>query len=181
MCSDQLIRNDLGMTSLYPTQDEWLAGLSADERARAQALCDRFARLGADQPHLWARSELEEGIPQMGRFLFLRTLWTDAINRWQDPRSLDIIPAAHRLRQAGADQTDLSRLARAVAFETVLEVLQLLDEGEAEPARQDPGLPGWYLCETDNDGNTTNRCIGGLHESILETDPSGQEAEDLWE
>jgi hypothetical protein len=168
------------MTSSYPTWDEWLAGLSEDERVRTLALRDRFAAVGADEPHLWARSEISEGIPQMARFLFLRSLWTEAINLWQQPSSIDIIPAAHRLLQSGADRTDVAMVARAAAFETVLRVISLLDEQQA-PGFDDPALPGWHLHETDNDGNPTGRCVGGLHESILETDPSGQEAEDLWD
>jgi hypothetical protein len=35
--------------------------------------------------------------------------------------------------------------------------------------------------ETDGDGALTGRAISGLHESLLETDPSGNDGDDLWE
>jgi len=34
---------------------------------------------------------------------------------------------------------------------------------------------GWALVETNADLEPTDRVIGGLHESVLETDPSGRE------
>jgi hypothetical protein len=34
---------------------------------------------------------------------------------------------------------------------------------------------GWGLFEVDTDGRPVPRCIGGLHESVLETDPTGRE------
>jgi hypothetical protein len=174
------IRHHLAMTNSYPTWDEWLAGLTEDERAKTLALRDRFAAAGADEPHLWARSEISEGIPQMARFLLLRSLWSEAINQWQQPSSIERMPAAHRLLQAGADRADITMVARAAAFETVLSVISLLDEGRP-PGLDDAALPGWCLQETDNDDNPTGRRVGGLHESVLETDPSGHEAEDLWQ
>jgi hypothetical protein len=34
-----------------------------------------FEKLGAADPDGWARSQLEEDIPQLARFLFLRQAW----------------------------------------------------------------------------------------------------------
>src|SRR5579872_1632644 len=34
-----------------------------------------FRKLGARNPESWARSQLEENIPQLARFLFLRQAW----------------------------------------------------------------------------------------------------------
>ncbi len=38
-------------------------------------LADLFARLGAREPDAWARSQINENIPQLARFLFLRQAW----------------------------------------------------------------------------------------------------------
>jgi hypothetical protein len=38
-------------------------------------LSARFKSLGFTDPESWARSELQEGIPQLGRAVFLRALW----------------------------------------------------------------------------------------------------------
>jgi len=34
-----------------------------------------FQKLGARDPDHWARSQVEEGVPQLARFLFLRQAW----------------------------------------------------------------------------------------------------------
>ena len=46
--------------------------------ANSKALSDLahlFKIAGASDPEAWARSEVEEGIPQLARFLFLRQAW----------------------------------------------------------------------------------------------------------
>jgi len=54
------------------------AHLSAEDRRRAEALAETFRRLGAGDPEAWALSEVEDGIPQLARFIFLRRLWRGA-------------------------------------------------------------------------------------------------------
>jgi hypothetical protein len=44
-----------------------------------QEPADHFRALGADEPESWARSQVEEGIPQYARFVFLRQAWTNVI------------------------------------------------------------------------------------------------------
>ncbi|MET7672626.1 hypothetical protein [Micromonospora luteifusca] len=80
---------------------------------------------------------------------------------------------------AGADPHDVLLVARAAAYEAVVAAVCILDEGGDPNARESD--PGWHLVETDADCNPTGREIGGLHESLLETDPSGHEGADLWE
>jgi len=38
-------------------------------------LTNLFAHLGAREPAAWARSQINENIPQLARFLFLRQAW----------------------------------------------------------------------------------------------------------
>ena len=47
----------------------------------------------------------------------------------------------------------------------------LEDPGDIEPEAEDVG---WALVQVDAEGNTLGT-IGALHESVLETDPTGRE------
>jgi hypothetical protein len=47
----------------------------SENEQRIAKLTDVFRRLGADDPKGWAASEIEEGIPQLATFLFLKTAW----------------------------------------------------------------------------------------------------------
>ena len=78
------------------------AHLSAEDRRRAEALAETFRRLGAGDPEAWALSEVEDGIPQLARFIFLRRLWRGAELRTRllhfcDKRSA-LPPASGRAR-----------------------------------------------------------------------------------
>ncbi|MFG2825543.1 hypothetical protein ACGFX4_39715 [Kitasatospora sp. NPDC048365] len=168
------------MTNWDRMWTEHLAGLDEEQRRAAHALHDRFADLGADEPQAWALSELTEGIPQLARYLVLRRIWAEAVNQWERPAAIDAIPATHRLLAAGADRADIARVARAAAFETVAAVIGILDEGY-DSDLDDDTLPGWRLHETDADGESTGRPVAALHESLLETDPAGNEGEDIWD
>lgn len=54
--------------------------MSAGDERNVWALAETFRALGAGDPEGWAASEVEEDIPQLARFLFLRRLWRSA---WQ--------------------------------------------------------------------------------------------------
>lgn len=60
------------------------AHLDAEQRRRARALAEKFRAAGAEQPEEWAASEVEDEIPQLARFLFLRRLWRGAA-QWRQP------------------------------------------------------------------------------------------------
>lgn len=49
-----------------------------------QALVEKFRAAGAERPGEWAASEVEEDIPQLARFLFLRSVWRSA-EQWKQP------------------------------------------------------------------------------------------------
>ncbi|TDC35137.1 hypothetical protein E1211_16330 [Micromonospora sp. 15K316] len=133
-----------------------------------------FNQLGCSDPEGWVRSEIEEGIPQLARYRFLRTLWLQIIDNWHDGPAN--IPAARRALEAGASQGDLTQLARAVAYETVFAMLYHLDADE-EATDQ---LPSWALAEITPTGEATRRHLDALHEDLLTLDPSGREGQDLW-
>jgi hypothetical protein len=146
-----------------------------------------FRRLGAADPQAWATSQVNEGIPQLARFLFLRQAWLhvvpeddsgwinhaieSALNNPDQPYA----GAGHaltRLRARGATDAEVTDLVRAMQAQLLFSLCCLLedpavDEGEASEVM-------WTLVQTDIDGNVVGP-INGLHESVLETDPTGRE------
>jgi hypothetical protein len=157
---------------VWPTWDQWLTGLDATTRSRAESLRDTFVRLGADEPEGWARSEIGEDIPQLGRFVFLRAVWRE-IERWRDPEAV-----ANLVPDASDDAIEVAAgMAALAAFDVALSIIQMLDN-EEDTESPEP-LPGWLLIECDIDGKPTGRVLNGLHESLLNTDPRNIEAEDI--
>lgn len=61
-----------------------LESLDGEQRRRAEELAEQFRAAGADDPEGWAASEVAEDIPQLARFLFLRSLWRGA-GQWKLP------------------------------------------------------------------------------------------------
>lgn len=158
----------------WPTFDEWRDGLPPEDKRRVDILTDQLRAAGAAEPESWAQSEISENIPQAARFAFLRAVWRN-LERWRDPQSVD--------RFAGERQIDpefretFRELVAMAAFEATLDVIMVIDNGEDVDGTA--GLPGWLLVETDSDLASTGREIGGLHESLLQVDPLGIEAEDI--
>jgi hypothetical protein len=170
--------------------ENWLDSLDTDIRSRAQHLITRMRALGASDAEEWVRSEVQENIPQLARFLVLRRLWR-YIDNWRD-ESANYVPqfiaeaehdpagyfadaglAMKRMMDAGVTAEDIGRVARMVAYEATFDVLNTIDEGYDWEAGDD--LPGWVLVETHTTGEPTERYVQGLHESILSMDPSGRE------
>jgi hypothetical protein len=60
------------------------AHLPPEDGRRAEALAETFRSLGAEEPEAWALSEVEDGIPQLARFIFLRRLWR-GVDEWTLP------------------------------------------------------------------------------------------------
>lgn len=158
-----------------------------EEISRLTAL---FERLGAKHPEQWARSQIEEDIPQLARFLFLRQAWRLVVERgddtWisesraaaaaspDDPGSA-IGPALERLLAIGASEKDLSVIVRTMQWKVLAGLCYLLD---------DPGITeddvrdiAWRLFQVDEKDQPV-AVISGLHESVLETEPSGLEMRD---
>lgn len=146
-----------------------------------------FDALGAPDPEGWARSQVDQGIPQLARYLFLRQAWRNIVpeddSRWIDAaiaRAKDHPGepyagaglALGRLRAKGATDEELTDLVRAMQAELLFGLCYLLDDpGEVEEAVEDIA---WALVQIDDEG-TVLETIGGLHESVLETDPTGRE------
>jgi len=149
-------------------------------------LTDLFSSLGASDPESWAASEVNEGIPQLARYLFLKGAW-EAVVDADDPtwieRVLEQTPVdsdapyagmAHALRRLlddGADPAAIHEVVRGMQAESMFSFCYLL----ADPAVVDGNdVVSWALVEIDEQ-DRPGREIGGLHESVLETDPTGRE------
>ena len=146
-----------------------------------------FRKLGAPDPESWAKSQDSEGIDQLARFVFLRAAWGTVVPP-DDAEWIDRIvqhdaagstkpcgglgPALQRLLAAGADRTDIHDVVRVMQYEVLFSLCYLLgDPGEVEPELADIA---WRLVRVDDDGQVVGP-IDALHESLLETDPSGRE------
>lgn len=152
-----------------------------------EKLAALFEKLGAQDPGGWAQSQVDEGIPQLARFLFLRQAWRSVIDErdssWIDhsisrAESHPMEPyagvghALRNLRAKGATNDELTDLVRGMQAQLLFQFCYLLeDPGDLEPEVQDMA---WALVQVDDDGNVLEG-IGGLHESVLETDPTGRE------
>jgi hypothetical protein len=150
--------------------------VNSDEHELA-ALTRRMTELAASEPGNWGGSEIKEGIPQQARYLALRRIWAKALMPWRDPSMLRRNEALAQLLNQGAEQELLAETLRGIVFDTVLELVMIIDEGYDPDAPDD--APGWTLMETDSSGNATGRRVGGLHESLLDVDPNGIEAADF--
>jgi hypothetical protein len=95
-----------------------------------------------------------------------------------DPSSLPHNEPVRRLLAAGADSHDVMLAGRAAAYDALVAMVGIIDAGVDWDV--EPDGPGWCLIETDSDGEPTGRPVSALHESLLETEPSGTDGEDLW-
>ena len=151
------------------------------------SLTELFRKLGASHPESWAQSEVDEGFPQLLRFLFLREAWkhvlTEDDTSWVDAyialaerrtgASADRIgQALKKLRASGARDEDVTEVVRCMQVELLFGLCYLLDGHDAPESEVEDVI--WCLFQTDVEGNPL-RSFGALHESVAETDPTGRE------
>jgi hypothetical protein len=151
-------------------------------------LAELFRELGARDPEGWAASQASRGINQLHRFLFLRQAWERVVsesddtwidleiaNSKQNPGQpfAGVGHALARLQAMGASREDIVDLTRGMQARLLFDICYLLaDPSICEPSVEDLG---WALVETDEDFEPTGETISGLHESVLNTDPTGRE------
>ncbi len=156
-------------------------------RRDLEELTDLFRRLGARDPEDWAASQINEDIPQLARFLFLRQAWRQIVSEedtnWPRENAETSDATSNRpydgmsqalasLIEKGATQEELIDLVRGAQASLLFQICYLLDD----PMLEEPELEdfGWGLFQVDREGNPV-RAIEALHESVLETDPTGRE------
>ena len=73
---------------------------------------------------------------------------------------------------AGVQKSDIAQLVRAKQAEFLFDLCYMM--GDPSSVEGNDGYVDWSFMELDADGNAS-RSINGLHESVLETDPTGRE------
>ena len=152
-----------------------------------EELVNLFGKLGARKPEEWASSQINEGINQLGRFLFLRQAWKKVISEddhsWIEREIADadrnpgkpgssIGRALRNLLANGSKKRDISDVVRVMQYDLLFGLCYLLDDpGELGP---EVGNISWGLVEFSENREPTAP-IAGLHESVLEMDPTGRE------
>jgi len=160
--------------SSSPSWDEWLATKDEATKRQALALLERFHKLGSDDPESWVRSEIDEDIAQLARFLVLRLIWEQELQPLREGK----LPYATRLAEAEADLDLVREVCEAVAGGLLFSVLTLIDGDWVDDRLSDPDMPGWRLMEVDRKtGELTGRDVGALHESVDEVDPEGRDGD----
>jgi hypothetical protein len=152
------------------------------------ALTKLFAHLGAPDPEDWASSQINEGINQLGRFVFLRQAWRRSVIREGDDTWIDDVtanaarnpgepctgagPALERALAAGVTREDLTEIVRVMQYSTLFDLCYLLED----PGDLELELEGfcWGLYQLDENNEPTEPIVG-LHESALSLDPTGRE------
>lgn len=152
-------------------------------------LAEIFKQLGANSPESWARSQMREGIPQLLRFLFLKQAWEKIIGDGETQWILDAIERSRinptepysglgqslqRMVDKGVALEDISEVARCLQADTLFSIGYLMD-GPAYTAHESLSDISWGLFEVDENERPIGPQIGGLHESVLEMDPTGRE------
>ncbi|CAG7855914.1 hypothetical protein MCAMS1_00221 [biofilm metagenome] len=151
-------------------------------------LTELFEKFGAREPGAWASSQVNEGIPQLQRYLFLRQAWkkiyTEDDVSWID-REIELnerFPGspysglAEALKQSlskGVTRQELTDIARNVQAQFLYDLCYLLSHpGFTEPELSDFN---WGLFQLDDNDNPIQPRIDYLYESVLDTDPTGRE------
>lgn len=114
------------------------------------------------------------------RDALLQSVWQEILAT--TPDNVRNFPAAVRAIEAGAAVDDLVTAMRAASYETAFRLLYLLGSEHAPEGEARTDL-GWTLAEFDL---ARGRILGtgnleGIHEDLLEADPSGRGSADLWD
>lgn len=150
-------------------------------------LAELFRALGARDPESWASSQASEGINQLHRFLFLRQAWARVVSEgddsWIDQEIASskqhptqpfagVGHALARMQAKGVAREDIVDLVRGMQARLLFDFCYLL----ADPSIFESSVEdlGWALVETDEHFEPTGEAISGLHESVLDTDPTGR-------
>ena len=161
-----------------------------NDSEKIRELTEQFRALGAANPEGWARSQVQEGIPQYARFVFLRQMWQSVVREgdtaWIDaelaraerrPRDpgASLGPVLKRMLASGVAREDIVELARVMQWQALAGIAYQIDDSGivSYPSEEMPPVH-WALCETTEDGEVLH-IIDALHESVLDVEPSGRE------
>lgn len=136
------------------------------KQGRIEALTQVFATLGAQRPSTWARSHVQAGHDELGRFVLLRALWLKAVEPGRllgiARNEAEVAAAVERLL-GDAALADLDAIIRFAQKQALLDICTVLDD----PAASDEGI-GWAVYRTDGRGLPLwplDRLVAGLTDS----------------
>lgn len=154
-----------------------------------KALKALFGKRGASDAAELARSEVNEGIPQMLRLLFLREAWLrvqdEADHTWiareiESARQHSDRPYSQlggileRCRARGVSDEDLTDMARCHQAAMMFRLCYLMSSGP-EHVPEELEDVSWGLFRINDDDRPVGPAIDALHESVLAMDPTGRE------
>src|SRR5688500_14590088 len=118
----------------------------AAKKWKREDLIEAFRALGAADPEALASSQLDDGVPELHRFAFLKRLWDQVANpantRWieqavaqgkslgEDDPQAAAGPALQRMLAAGVDPTDIIKVVWSAQAEMIYNVAFQLDDPE---------------------------------------------------
>jgi hypothetical protein len=155
------------------------------DRKGLEELTEVFRSYGADDPEELARSELEEGIPQLAIFSLAKALWScvadEDDDRWIDQeveRAKDgpndpcaqIGPALQEMLSKGVSRGAIVDLVRVMQYGALSHVVSVIDGSHVE----DVPIRSWKLYQTDDEGYPV-AAIYGLRDMLPRLDPTGRE------
>ncbi len=141
--------------------------LSETQKEELLKLVLKLDNAGAKKPLSWAFSEIEEGIPQLSRFIFLKHIFAiiddldgnislaDDIDEFYET---DIYAVSEKIEKY-LGKNEFHNFLKSYTKGVMWQVLNLIDEGNYN----EDGYPMWLLKEDNSEKN-----IGGLHESFDE-------------
>ena len=154
-----------------------------------KSLTALFEKLGARDPDGWAKSEVTERIPQLLRFLFLREAWNyvqDEHDHTWIARQIEssgkrpnepyacLGSVLSRCRALGVSDQELTDMARCQQAAMMFRLCYLMSSGPEDPPEELDEV-SWGLFRVNESGKPVGPRIAALHESVLETDPTGRE------
>lgn len=143
------------------------------ENSRFKDLCEQLKAAGATDPKSWVKSELQENIPQVARFLVLKGLTDIYHDVDENIGEMDIysdeVTDVYQKLASQFDNQELKRLLHFYGKSVISKVIDMLDQGYLYDVND---KVGWSLMELNEQGETTDRLIQGLHEDFLEFDES---------
>lgn len=143
------------------------------ENSRFKDLCEQLKAAGATDPKSWVKSELQENIPQVARFLVLKGLTDIYRDVDENIGEMDIysdeVTDVYQKLASQFDNQELKRLLHFYGKSVISKVIDMLDQGYLYDVND---KVGWSLMELNEQGETTDRLIQGLHEDFLEFDES---------
>jgi hypothetical protein len=155
------------------------------DRRSLEELAEVFRSYGTDDPEELARSELEEGIPQLAIFSVAKALsfcvfdqdddhWIDQeVERAKDGPNdpcAQIGPALQEMLSKDVSRRAIVDLTRVIQYGLLSRVVSVIDGSRVE----DVPIRNWKLYQTDEEGYPV-AAIHGLRDMLPRLDPTGRE------